>query len=154
MSGKRRSILAALLLAISIAQVSPAAACSSLPGKPLPREEELFSQASVVFVAHLKSVAEIAAPDDMKGAYKQILEASVSTMEVIKGTPPADAKVRSAPFAYGNCTLPLLAGADYIFFLQDQDPYITFLTGSAGPILNLDGTEVRERLKKLRSLGK
>ncbi|WP_315735927.1 MULTISPECIES: hypothetical protein [unclassified Bradyrhizobium] len=117
-------------------------------------EEELFSQASAVLVAHLTSVQEIAAPDDMKGAYKQIIEASAQAIEVIKGKPPDDEKVRSAPFAYGNCTLPLLAGADYIFFLQDRDPYITFLTGSAGPILNRNGSEVRERLDKLRSLAK
>lgn len=137
---------------MSVAHISPAAACSSLAGPP--SEEVLFAKATAVFVAHVTSVAEIAAPDDVRKVYQQILEASINTVEVIKGQPPADAKVRSLPFGYGNCTLPLLAGADYIFFLQDQGPYITFVTGSAGPILNLDGTKERQRLERLRSLAK
>ncbi|MGJ4890557.1 hypothetical protein ACQR1Y_20345 [Bradyrhizobium sp. HKCCYLRH3099] len=120
----------------------------------LATEEEWFSRASAVLVVHLTSVQESPAPDDMKGGYKQIIEASVQTIEVIKGRPPEDGRVRSAPFGYGNCTLPLLAGADYIFFLRDGEPNITVLTGSAGPILNLDGIEVRERLEKLRSLAR
>ncbi|CCD98968.1 hypothetical protein [Bradyrhizobium sp. STM 3809] len=151
-STKARFALAVGWAALSLAQISPATACSSM--SPPSTEEELFSRASVVFVAHLTSVREIDAPDDMKAAYKQIIEASVQTIEVIKGKPPEDGKLRSGPFGYGNCTLPLLAGADYIFFLQDQNPYITFLTGSAGPILNRQGTEVRKRLEKLRSLAK
>ncbi|MGJ4948619.1 hypothetical protein [Bradyrhizobium sp. HKCCYLS20291] len=148
----RRSILAATLIAMFVAHVSPAAACSSLNGPP--SEEQLFAKATSVFVAHVTSVAEIAAPDDVKKVYPQILEASIQTIEVIKGQPPAEAKVKSLPLGYGNCTLPLLAGADYIFFFQDQVSYVTFVTGSAGPILNLGGTEVRGRLEKLRSLAK
>lgn len=114
----------------------------------------MFSQASTVLVAHLTSVEEIAAPNDMKGAYNKIIEASITTIELIKGKPPADGKVRSAPFGYGNCTIPFLAGADYVFFLQNEGAYITFVTGSAGPILNLDGAKVREKLEKLRALAK
>ncbi|WP_257167255.1 hypothetical protein [Bradyrhizobium sp. SRS-191] len=144
--------LAFPVAAITIAQISPAAACSSLSGPS--SEEQLFAKATSVFVAHVTSVAEIAAPDDVRKHYPQILEASINTIEVIKGQPPADAKVRSLPLGYGNCTLPLLAGADYIFFFQDQLSYVTFVTGSAGPILNLAGTEVRGRLERLRSLAK
>jgi hypothetical protein len=150
----RRLILAASFVAVSIGQVSPGYACSSMPGKPVPTEEELFSQASSVFVAHLTSVEEIAAPDDMKRFLKNIIEGSFSTIERIKGEPPASRKVRSAPYAFGNCTIPFMAGADYIFFLQKEDDYITFLSGSAGPFINLDGTKVRERLEKLRALAK
>jgi hypothetical protein len=62
--------------------------------------------------------------------------------------------VRSLPHGFGNCTIPLLAGADYIFFLQKEDDYITFVSGSAGPIVNLDAKKVREKLEKLRALAK
>jgi hypothetical protein len=99
-------------------------------------------------------VSEVSAPEDMKGAYRKIIEGSFNTIEVIKGEPPASRKVRSAPYGFGNCTIPLLAGADYIFFLQKEDDYITFLSGSGGPIINLDGTKVREKLEKLRALAK
>jgi hypothetical protein len=149
----RRLILATSVITISIGQASHGYACSSL-GKPVPTEEELFSQASSVFVAHLTSVAEISAPDDVKKSHKNIIEGSFSTIEPIKGEPPASRKVRSVPYGFGNCTIPLLAGADYIFFLQKEDDYITFLSGSAGPIVNLDATKVREKLEKLRALSK
>lgn len=149
-----RLILAASFAAISIGQISPGYACSSAPGKPVPTEEELFSQASSVFVAHLTSVEEVSAPDDIKKIYKKIVEGSFSTIEPIKGQPPASGKVRSAPYGFGNCTIPFLAGADYIFFLQKEDNYITFVNGSAGPIINLDGIKVREKLEKLRALAK
>lgn len=152
MSATRCSAWAASLIVVSIAQVSPGSACSS--AKPIPTDEELLARASAVVVAHLTSVEEIDVPANMKGAYNTIVEASVSTIESIKGSPPKNGKVRSAPFGYGNCTLPLLAGADYILFLNEKDPYITSLSGSTGPILNLDAVEVRERLAKLRSLAK
>src|ERR1700756_3382819 len=115
-SVSRRFIVAASFVAISIGQVSSGYACSRMP--PVPTEEELFSQASSVFVAHLTSVKEISAPDDVKSAYENIIEGSFSTIELIKGEPPANGKVRSAPYGYGNCTIPFLAGADYIFFMQ------------------------------------
>ena len=150
----RRLILAFSFVAISIGQTSLGYACSSDPRKPVPTEQELFSQASSVFVAHLTSVSEVSAPEDIKGIYRKIVEASFSPIELIKGEPPASRKVRSAPYGFGNCTIPLLAGADYIFFLQKEDDYITFLSGSAGPIVNLDGTKVREKLERLRALAK
>ncbi|MBV9563804.1 MAG: hypothetical protein JOY90_25665 [Bradyrhizobium sp.] len=114
----------------------------------------MFSQASSVFVAHLTSVSEVSAPEDMKGANSKIIEGSFNTIELIKGAPPASRKVRSVPYGFGNCTVPFLAGADYIFFLQKEDDYITFVSGSTGPIINLDGTRVREKLEQLRALAK
>jgi hypothetical protein len=151
----RRLILAFLFVAISLGQISPGYACSFKPAT----EQELFSQASSIFVAHLTSVSEIPTPDDIKGIYDKrvydnILEGSFRTIELIKGEPPASGKVRSAPFGTGNCTIPFLVGADYIFFLRKEDDYIVFVTGSAGPVMDLNGTEVRERLEGLRAMAK
>jgi hypothetical protein len=146
-------ILAFSLIAVSISQVLPGYACSQ-PGKPTPTEEELFAQASSVFVAHLTSVEENSAPNDMKEIYKNIVVGSFETIELIKGKLPPNGKVKSAPYGFGNCTIPLLAGADYIFFLQKDDDYVTFVSGSAGPILNLHATKVREKIEKLRALAK
>ncbi|MBV9458711.1 MAG: hypothetical protein JO141_14495, partial [Bradyrhizobium sp.] len=114
----------------------------------------MFSQASTVFVAHLTSVSEVPAPDDVKKAYKNIIEGTFDIIEPIKGVPPPGKKVRSTPYGIGNCTIPLLAGADYIFYLRSEDDYIMFVTGSAGPIMNLDGKAVREKLERLRALAK
>ncbi|WP_092025062.1 hypothetical protein [Bradyrhizobium sp. OK095] len=146
----RRLILAFSFVAIALGQISLGYACSFKPAT----EQELFSQASSVFVAHLTSVSEIPAPDDMKGVYGKIIEGSFQTIEQIKGAPPASGKVRSAPYGFGNCTIPFMAGADYIFFLRAEDDYIMFVNGSAGPVMNLNGTKVRERLESLRAMAK
>ena len=105
-------------------------------------------------MAPLTSVSEIPARDDVKGAHGNIIEGSFETVELIKGEPPASGKVRSSPYGVGNCTIPFLAGSDYVFFLQKEDDYITFVSGSAGPFMNLSGTKVRERLEKLRAMAK
>jgi hypothetical protein len=150
----RRLILAFLFVAISLGRISPGYACSFKHAT----EQELFSQASSIFVAHLTSVSEIPLPDNVKGIYKgiydKILEGSFQTIELIKGEPPASGKVRSAPFENGNCTIPFLVGADYIFFLRKEDDYIMFVTGSAGPVMDLKGTDVRKRLEGLRAMAK
>jgi hypothetical protein len=139
--------LAFSFIAISLAYSSSGQACSRNPFEREPTEEELFSQARSVFVAHLTSVKEVAAPESVKEYYQNIIEGNVTIIEIIKGTPPLDGKVRSMPYGYGNCTIPFLVGADYLFFLSSDDEYISFLAGSGGPILNLNALKVQEKLR-------
>jgi hypothetical protein len=142
------------MFAISIGALSPGYACSPERGAADLTDENFMSNASTVFVAHLTSAEEIPAPSDMERHYKKILSASFSIVETLKGEPPANRMVRSAPYGFGNCTIPLLVGADYIFFLKNDDSYITHIDGSSGPILHLDATAVQDRMRKLRSLVK
>lgn len=140
-------------LVIALTVFSQANACSTAPRTPEPTEEELFSQASAVFVAHLISTQEVAEADPDK-KQQGVIEGTFRVLEILKGSPPANSKVRSWQFLPGNCTLPFISGGDYIFFLANNNDYITFVSGSAGPILNLNATEVQKQLNQLRALAK
>jgi hypothetical protein len=128
-------------------------ACSlGPPGTPEPTEEDLFSKASAVFIGHLTKTEEIMPRG--KGKYEAgEIEGTFNLVEVLKGEPPADHKIKSMIYGPGNCTLPLLSGFDYILFTNNDDKYITTFSGSSAE-LNLDAPRVRERLERLRALKK
>jgi hypothetical protein len=127
--------------------------CSRNPNTPAPTPEELFAQAATVFVAHVIKVQEMTA-SDMDKHEAGTVQATFRAIEILKGSPPSSSSVLSDMYSYGNCTLPLLAGADYIFFMKDDNDHINSLEGSAGPILNLHATQVQSSLEKLRAQAK
>jgi hypothetical protein len=127
--------------------------CSRMPGTPQPTPEELFAQAATVFVAHVIKVQEMTASDTDKHETGTV-QATFRAIETLKGSPPSSSYVLSDMYSYGNCTLPLLAGADYIFFMKHDNDHINSLEGSAGPILNLHATQVQSSLEKLRAQAK
>ena len=127
--------------------------CSRMPGTPQPTPEELFAQAATVFVAHVIKVQEMTASDTDKHETGTV-QATFRAIETLKGSPPSSSYVLSDMYSYGNCTLPLLAGADYIFFMKNDKDHINSLEGSAGPILNLHATQVQNSLEKLRAQAK
>ncbi|MGE5516877.1 MAG: hypothetical protein ACM31D_13765 [Bacteroidota bacterium] len=127
-------------------------ACSRDPNVPEPTAEELFANAATVVVGHLIKVEQVAAADiDKHDA--GVIEGTFSPIEIIKGEAPADNKVKSQTFFPGNCTLPLLVGSDYVFFLDGKDNFVSWITGSAS--LGFPGSPAVERAReKLRSLRK
>jgi hypothetical protein len=127
--------------------------CSRMPGTAEPTPEELFAQAATVFVAHVIKVQEMTAPDRDKHVAGTV-QATFRAIEILKGSPPSSGYVLSDLYSYGNCTLPLLAGTDYIFFMKDDNDHINTLEGSAGPILNIHATQVQSSLDKLRAQAK
>jgi hypothetical protein len=127
--------------------------CSRMPGTPQPTPEELFAQAATVFVAHVIKVQEMTASDTDKHETGTV-QATFRAIETLKGSPPSSSYVLSDMYSYGNCTLPLLAGADYIFFMKDDNDHINTLEGSAGPILNIHATQVQSSLERLRAQAK
>lgn len=145
--------IAASIVLVLLAGNSGGFACSRAPGTPQPTQEELFSEASAVFVAHLVRVEEIETAAQAKDGLAKI-EGTVRVIEVLKGSPPASNKIKSLTFGPGNCTIPLLAGSDYVLFQSRDDEYITWMVGSVGPIWNLEGREPQELLEKLRARAK
>jgi hypothetical protein len=106
-----------VLLAISAAR-----ACS---WDQTDTDEQRLSRANSVFIAHVIRAEEIEPPYSGAGvspihADAPIIRASFRTIEVFKGQPPADAVVRSLVFEGGNCTLPIIAGVDYLIFLYNN----------------------------------
>ena len=144
-----RMFAAVIGLAIS-GPISSAIGCSTLG--PPPSDEDLFRKASTVFVARVVRTEEKQVV--WKGAKnpESIVEGDFQVVEILKGQPPAGGKVRDLTFGPGNCSLGLLAGMDYLFFIQpDQENLVLWPTGSR-MIINRQGTEVVKLLELLRKL--
>src|SRR5262249_18612234 len=159
----------ALLL---VAGTQAARACSYSFGHEPPSDEQLFSQASTVFVAHVFRVEKagvvsqrellafppwrVESPPPKSAIESKppipAIEATFRVVEVFKGEPPSDGKVR-API-YMHCVGPaLLAGSDHVFFLHEGNFVRSWLEGR--PSLNLtpeQDAEHKRLLEKLRGL--
>src|SRR5262249_55218590 len=127
-----------LLLAILLCTKAETATACSRVDQP-PSDEELFAKASAVFVGHVIRVEEagtvslselLAYPPWVTPEWRQpkaileslpptpAVEATFRVVEVFKGQPPADGKIRAPVGNY--CTGPLLLpGSDHVFFLHD-----------------------------------
>lgn len=137
----RNLLLGAVLLVL--AGTTTAGACSTT--QPPPTTEEQFAKATRVLVAR------IVRTEEARMFEKPIVEGTVRVIEILKGEPPEDGKVRSLVYGPGNCTLPLLAGWDYVFFLYDKDNFVFWPGGSIGN-WSLEGKEAKSRLETLRKL--
>ncbi len=126
--------------------VNCAFACSSLE-KP-PTIEKLFAKATTVFVAHVVRTQET----DLKVEGIPIVEGEFRLLEIIKGTPPQDYKVRDFVYGYGNCSLGLLAGLDYVFFLQEEWGDLVVFPSGSQMLISPKGRASVEHLQKLRRL--
>jgi hypothetical protein len=114
-----RRLLLAVLATLSLARMEAASACSYAPGYRPPSDEDLFAKASAVFVGHLVRIEEVGIGFGELRRWP-MLEGTFRVVEVFKGEPPADGKIR-AP-RYFLCTGPMLfAGFDYVFFLNDDN---------------------------------
>jgi hypothetical protein len=139
-------------VACAILSVGSTHACSVAEGSPEPTKEALFAEASTVFVGHVVFVEEVAAQH--RDPNEPVLEAKFRVTEVLKGQPPADNKVRSFGYGPGNCTAPMLAGMDYLFFLhQGVQNFVDWPSGTE-TFFNINGTETQALLARLRALKK
>jgi hypothetical protein len=111
--------------------------------------EEQFAKATTVFVARIERTEE--AQMVAHGASETIVEGTFRTIEVLKGQPPKDRKVRSLVYTGSNCTIPLRW--HYVFFLRsDNDSNLVWWpTGSFGTD-NLGGSEPKSILEERRKL--
>src|SRR5262245_22220737 len=142
-----------LWVVVILASIHTASACSPVDRDPT--TEQLFAKATTVFVAHIVHTEE--SQIVFLGNTESVIEATFRTIEVLKGRPPEDGKVRSLVYGPGNCTIPILAGWDFVFFLRqdasidDHHNLVWWPTGSFGTF-NLEGTEPKRILQELRNL--
>ena len=142
----KRSLLAAVLYVFCLSSLS--LACSG----PQKSVEDNFSSASEVFVAHVIHTEEKSLdPDHPKESL--VVEGTYKVIETIKGDTAPEGVVRDAMPGYGNCELGLRAGMSYIFFIHDRNRIVLFPGGSKG-FVNIDATDVKAELAKLRNLAK
>lgn len=116
MNIKKTKIAACLLTTLAYSLSLDAFACSTRNDEH-PTDEQLYKSASAVFVAHITKTEEKSSP---VGGDKRlpwpIVEGNFKLIEILKGEPPADGKVKDLVFGPGNCSLGLFAGLDYVFF--------------------------------------
>lgn len=127
-------------------------ACSRDPNLPPLTPEMQFSNAALVVVGHLTKVEEVSPPNLGKGD-AGLIEGTFRPIEVLKGEAPAGNKVKSQTFQPGNCTIPLVVGADYVFFLDGGENFLTWIAGSA-PLGSVDTPASQRLLERLRSFKK
>lgn len=112
-------------------------------------DEEQFKRASAVFVAHVTKTEVLSAdPRERAEMRDPTVEGSFRVIEVLKGTPPTT--VRDFVFGPGNCSLGLLAGRDYLFFLHGNN-WVLWPGGSKA-FVNLQSPECQQSLERLRKL--
>ena len=122
----RRQLFLALAMLL-LARMEAGSACSYPPGYGPPSDEERFAKASTIFVGHLVRVEEagLVRADEagLAGGSQLVppwpaLEGTFRVVEVFKGQPPADGKIR-AP-RWFTCGAPvLMVGEDIVFFLHE-----------------------------------
>ena len=111
-------VLGAILL---LGLREPASACSMV--NP-PTDAELFAKASTVFVGRIVRTEEIESYQYPGAGIGPAPEGTFRLVEVLKGEPPADRKVVGPIFMM--CMMPLMAGLDYLIFLNDGSNFIVW----------------------------
>jgi hypothetical protein len=115
----------------------------------------LFQSATAVFVARIVRTDEAWGMTPLSREPEVIVEATLRIIEVFKGEPPKDGKVKAA--AAQPCgPVPLWTAMDYVFFLYDYNNFLPPNGGSAPLSEPFDGFfGGREKvLEKLRALAK
>ena len=130
----------------------------------------LFEKAEWVFLAEVTSTrlnkgAIASHPETtMEGAQTytlgqeagDIVEATFTVIEVFKkGSSPIEV-VRDLSYGFGNCSIPLMSGMEYIFFVHKGqgalENYVGMCTGSGA--VNVEANEFPEELQMLRNYNK
>jgi hypothetical protein len=139
---------AVLCLAL-VASAAAANACAA--GRPTVKLG--FAEAKTVFVARVVRTEE--AQVVLDGETHPAVEATVRIGEVFKGEPPQHLKVRSFVYEAANCSIPLLVGWDYVFFLSaDDDRNFVHTPGGSFAMFELQQGEDKRRLDELRKLSR
>lgn len=133
-----------------LAGPSSAWACSLDPTLPEPTPEERFEKAAIVVAAHMLKVEEVEAPNEI-GQDMLWVEGTFRPIELLKGELPAGNKVSGPAYGPGNCSLPLLAGSDYIFYLDGEKNFVIWPSGSE-MFFSLDTPDGKKVLDDLRVL--
>jgi hypothetical protein len=137
-----------LIALVLFAGAAPVHACKQ------PSDEWLIAEASTVFFAHLVRTEEVWGPTPMSDKPEALVEGTFRIVEVLKGQPPKDGKIRGLPWSF--CSVPLMAATDYIFLLYGDSNFAFPNRGSGtirpngndGIIAGATATKV-ERLRAL-----
>ena len=142
-----RPALLAILLAASALRTQ---ACS-LPEPP--SEEAKFEQAKEVFLARIVRVEETGTSARIGTSETSTVQGTYKLIEVFKGEPKDNGTVLDFVFTPGNCSLGIMPGLYYVFFIRPENRLVLWINGSRG-YLNLDGSVPKRDLERFRELGR
>jgi len=143
---KRSLVLLHVIAVLLLRSTAPALACRQ------PADEMLFWSASTVFVARVIRTEEMSAASPLADQPEPIVEVTFRLIEVLKGQPPKDSKIKVS-ISHPCGTMPLWAAMDYLFLLPGDHDLIMRNVGA----MPLDGQFAGifgKRLEKLRALAK
>ena len=143
-------------LALAIVTALAAQSVEACSRHPRPTDTQLFSEAKEVFVARVISTELKRMPrkecdaeeiDEDECAYVQ---AWYERVDVLKGSPPRRGNVRDLVFGPGNCSLGLLAGFYYVFYLGSDYNWVPHINGSfpLGPLYEERERKAVQRIKE------
>ena len=141
------ALLATLLASLCAVR---AEACSI---RDLATEEEKFARSKEVFLARVVRVEETGKAERIGGGEVKTVQGTYKLMEVFKGEPKDGDTVVDFVFNPGNCSLGIMAGLHYVFFVQPENRLVLWVNGSRGYI-NLDGTVPKADFERLRALAR
>lgn len=116
-------------------------------------EEELFNGARAVYLAEVTDTKLIKESDD--DTSWEIIEANFTILEKFKGPEEPITKVHDLSFGFGNCSIGLMSGMEFVFFISESRNgrnYVGMCGGSKS--INLGYKDIETVLNKLRSYPK
>jgi hypothetical protein len=116
-------------------------------------DEEKFAKAKEVFLARVVRVEETAKPERWGNVEFRAVQGTYKLLEVFKGEPRDGDTVLDFVFNPGNCSLGIMAGLYYVFFIRPENRLVLWVGGSRGYI-NLEGSVPKADLARFRALAK
>ena len=116
-------------------------------------DEEKFAKAKEVFLARVVRVEEAAKPERWGSVEFKAVQGTYKLLEVFKGEPKDGDTVLDFVFNPGNCSLGIMAGLYYVFFIRPENRLVLWVGGSRGYI-NLEGSVPKADLARFRALAK
>jgi len=144
----------ASLLSICMAAAFPIAeACSR---RVQPTDAQLFSEAEHVFVAKVVATTLRQVPrrqceaEELNEDECAYVEGRYELVQTLKGTPRRRGTVRDLVFGPGNCSLGLLAGFYYVFYMDRQHNWVPHINGSfpLGPFFEARERQAVDRIRE------
>jgi len=90
-------------------------------------DEQLYAKASAVFVGRIFRTEEVEGRLEFAGTVDlrvvPLVEATFRLVEVLKGDPPVDRKIRGL-IGHSTCGVSLLVGFDYLIFLNEGSNFV------------------------------
>ena len=138
---------AAILPVVLALAAAPDAGACSLEEKTT--EEQKFAMAKEVFLARMVRVEESEQPQRVGNTDVRTVTGTYKLLEVFKGEPRDGGTVIDFVFTPANCSLGIMAGLYYVFFIRPDSRLVLGVNGSRGYI-TLEGSVPKADFARFR----